>query len=169
MSAQSYIGVAVHINGRYFDVAEEVTEPDIEDKTEEVQLGGMAGPVEVFVGLQKLEKSYVFRGIDPEIFRAYGLKSGSDDLATFTDRIALSNEGETKELIHETQGRVKSIKQGTVKSGEVSKYTLEIAPVSHKVTLDGKELLYVHMTDFIYRSDGIDKFEKARSILARGN
>lgn len=165
MEVQTYSGVGVYVDGNgYLATAEQVTQPAIEERTEEFQAGGMPTPKDISLGKNKMEKEYIFLGIPKELFSAYGISNGRQ--VAFTDRIAtMDTNGETSEVIFESQGMIKSFKVDAIKQATVVKVTFIVSLDSHKMTIDGDEMFYINNDAYIDRVNGVDRLEETRRIL----
>ena len=76
------------VDGRgYAGRVDEITLPKLTIKTEEFQGAGMSAPVEIDLGMEKLEMDMTFSEYDPELFKLFGLTNGSE--VAFTIRGAL--------------------------------------------------------------------------------
>lgn len=95
----------VYVDGRgYAGRVEEVTLPKLTIKTEEYQGGGMTAPVEIDLGLEKLEMDLTFAEYDKELFKLFGLTDGSE--VALTIRGAMQGQGETLPVVVNVRGGV---------------------------------------------------------------
>lgn len=64
----------VFVDGRgYAGKIDEVTLPKLTIKTEEYRAGGMDIPINIDMGMEKLEAEFTFSEYDSELFRLFGL------------------------------------------------------------------------------------------------
>ena len=69
----------VYVDGRgYAGRVEEITLPKLTIKTEEFQGAGMSAPIEIDLGMEKLEMELTFAEYDSELFKLFGLTNGAD-------------------------------------------------------------------------------------------
>ena len=65
------------VDGRgYAGRVEELTLPKLSIKTEEIKNGGMDIPIEVDMGMEKLECEFTLSEYDEEIIKLFGLRVG---------------------------------------------------------------------------------------------
>ncbi|GFR20643.1 phage tail tube protein FII [Trichonephila clavata] len=68
----------VFVDGRgYAGKIDEVTLPKLTIKTEEYRAGGMDIPINIDMGMEKLEAEFTFAEYDSELFRLFGLIDGN--------------------------------------------------------------------------------------------
>ena len=68
----------VFVDGRgYAGKIDEVTLPKLTIKTDEYRAGGMDIPVNIDMGMEKLEADFTFAEYDSELFRLFGLINGN--------------------------------------------------------------------------------------------
>ncbi len=68
----------VFVDGRgYAGKIDEITLPKLTIKTEEYRAGGMDIPINIDMGMEKLEADFTFAEYDKELFRLFGLIYGN--------------------------------------------------------------------------------------------
>ena len=83
------------IDGRgYAGRVDEIELPKLALKTEEHRAGGMDVPLEIDLGMEKLEATLTLSDYDPELFKLYGMVA--NDSVAITIRGAIQAQGETK-------------------------------------------------------------------------
>ncbi len=156
---------AVFVDGRgYAGNAEEVTPPKLTEKTEEMRLGGMDAPLEVGLGMEKLECSFSLTKYDKAILKRFGLSPGN--VTPLTLRGSLESEDGTKTpVVLNMRGKVKEIDEGTWKAGE--KATLKITmPLSYYKRTHGGEVAHeIDVINMIRIIGGVDQLKEMRSHL----
>ena len=69
----------VYVDGRgYAGRLDEITLPKLAIKTEEYQGAGMSAPIDIDMGMEKLEMDLTFSEYDKELFKLFGLTNGSE-------------------------------------------------------------------------------------------
>ena len=82
------------VDGRgYAGRIDEIELPKLTLKTEEHRAGGMDLPVEIDLGMEKLEATLTLSDYDPELFKLYGLVD--NDSIAITVRGAIQAQGDT--------------------------------------------------------------------------
>ena len=96
---------------------EEIELPKLTVKTEEFRAGGMDAPVELDMGMEKLESTLTLSGVDRELLKLWGVAPGN--LTPLTVRGSLQSEDGTVTSVEvRLRGHVKEIDWGTWKPGE---------------------------------------------------
>lgn len=85
------------VDGRGFaGRIDEIELPKLTLKTEEHRAGGMDLPVEVEMGMEKLESTFTISDYDPEVFRLFGLLDAEN--VQLTIRGAIQKQGREPRL-----------------------------------------------------------------------
>ena len=110
--------INLFVDGRgYAGRVAEVELPELSVMTEEYRAGGMDAPIEIDLGLEKLECSWSMSSIDDALLKRWGLAPGSSTPVTF--RAALESEDGTVTAVEvRCRGQVKTVEPGTWKPGE---------------------------------------------------
>ena len=85
------------VDGRgYAGRVDEITLPKLSIKTEEYRGGGMDVPIDIDLGMEKLEAEITFSEYDPELFRLFGIMDNST--VNFTLRGGLQGTGDAEQI-----------------------------------------------------------------------
>ncbi|SHO57782.1 phage major tail tube protein [Vibrio quintilis] len=147
----------------YAGVIEEVTPPKMTIKTEEFRAGGMDAPLEIDLGMNKLECSFTIANYDPTLFKAYGLVPG--EMVTCTLKGAIEEDGTTVPVEMTMTGSWKEVDFGSWKSGQKVQLKVAIALKNYKLQINGEEQLFIDVQGMIRRVKGTDKLEATRKAL----
>lgn len=159
--------VNVKFNGIDFSArAEEVILPKISHKTEEWHGVGMAGPVEISVGLEKLEAQFKFMEQSSEAYLSAALNATG-----FVNAIVLGNlrrqGGPSEPIVSVLRGFIKTIEAGNWKGGDpkAATQTVTMSVYSWTLNRNGIPLVTIDMENGIYLLGPFDQHEAVRKNL----
>lgn len=139
---------------------EEFQPPKLALKTEEHRAGGMDAPVELDMGMEKLEASGTLTGFDDEVLKLIGKN------ANFTARGNLFTHGGAETAVEiKMTALVKSLEPGAWKSGEKATLKFELALTYYKYTQGVEALHEIDVPNMIRIINGIDQLATARKNL----
>lgn len=147
----------------YAGRVDEITLPKLTVKTEEYQGVGMSAPVEIDMGLEKLEMEMTFSEYDAELFKLFGLTNGAE--VAFTIRGALEGNKETAPLIVNVRGYFKELDFDSWKPAEKATLKCSVACNYYKLTIDGVELIEIDPVNMIRNVNGTDQLSEIRQAL----
>lgn len=153
------------VDGRgYAGRIDEIQLPKLTLKTEEHRAGGMDLPVEIDLGMEKLEAELTIADHDPEVFKLFGLL---DNAATqITIRGAIQAQGaEAKPVVVNLRGGWKELDAGTWKPGDKSTLKVSVAASYYKLTIDDEELIEVDAINLVRKVGGTDQMEAIRAAI----
>lgn len=154
----------LYVDGRgYAGRVEEITLPKLTIKTEEFQGAGMSAPVEIDMGMEKLEMDLTFSEYDPELFKLFGLTNGSE--IGFSIRGALEGNGETTSVVINSRGYFKELDFNSWTPAEKASLKCSVACNYYKLTIDGVELIEIDPINMIRNVNGSDQLSKLREAL----
>lgn len=154
----------VYVDGRgYAGRVDEITLPKLTIKTEEFQGAGMSAPVEIDMGLEKLEMEMTFAEYDPELFKLFGLTNGAE--VAFTIRGALQGTGETSPVIINVRGYFKELDFDSWTPAEKATLKCSVACNYYKLTIDGVELIEIDPVNMVRNVNGSDQLAAVREAL----
>lgn len=153
------------VDGRgYAGQVMEFTPPALTLQTEDFRAGGMDAPIEVELGMEKLESSFVLSAYDRNVLSLFGVEPGRE--VQFTLREALESfDGTVKGVIHNLRGKIKKIDPGTSKPGEIPTLTVEIAPTYYRQQHDGTTLHEIDVINMVRVINGVDRLASQRAAL----
>ncbi|ALI04576.1 phage major tail tube protein [Pseudomonas sp. FW306-02-F02-AA] len=141
-----------------------LTLPKLTTKTDEYRAGGMAGAIEMDQGLEKMEASFVTKGVRRESLKHAGLADGSAFNATF--RAAFKGQkGAITAVVATLRGRLKEVDLGDWKAGDPAEIKHAIAVAYYKLEIDGRLMYEVDMVAGVQVIDGKDQLAEVRSAL----
>jgi len=156
---------ALFVDGRgYLGEIDELTLPKLTLKTEEFRGGGQDAPVEIDMGMEKLEAEIKANGFNANLMALWGVQSGLP--VNFTVRGALQDEnGITTPVLVQLRGRVKVNDLGTWKAGEKSMLTLNVALTYYQLNHGARLIHQIDVQNMVRIIDGTDQLAATRAAL----
>lgn len=153
------------IDGRgYAGVVEEVQLPKLEVKTEEWRGGGMDAPIEIDMGLNKLEAEITLKNFDRQALAMFGVQIGLP--ASFTLRAAVGDDlGIVLPVVVVLTGRVKLAEPGAWKSGELGSLKIGIAVDFYSLTHGVTPVYVIDVKNMIRQINGVDQLAAIRLAI----
>ena len=147
-------------------ICEEVVLPKIKYKTEEYRGAGMAAPIEIDVGLEKLEATFKFCEQTIEGYISAGVNLSGLMTATILGHMS-SVDGGSESMVCVLRGWIKGVDPGTWKAGDPKSATqsIEMAVLSWVLTRGIIPLVTIDVMSGISRIGGFDQHAAARKNL----
>jgi P2 family phage contractile tail tube protein len=142
---------------------EEIVLPKLTLKTEEFRAGGMDVPVEIDLGMEKMEAELTFAEYDPALFKLFGITGNSG--VSFTLRGGLQGASEAESVVINLRGIIKELDAGAWKAGEKSSLKCIVATHYYKLAIDGHELVEIDAENMIRKINGVDQLTSLRSAI----
>lgn len=154
----------VYVDGRgYAGRLDELTLPKLTIKTEEYQGAGMSAPVDIDMGMEKLEMDLTFAEYDKELFKLFGLTNGSE--IGLTIRGALHGAGEPEAIVINVRGFFREMDFDSWTPAEKTSLKCTVSCTYYKLSIDGNELIEIDPVNMIRNVNGSDQLSKFREIL----
>jgi len=157
--------MSLFVDGRgYAGKVDEVVPPKLTLVTEEHRAGGMDAPVELDMGMEKLEMDFSSAAFDVELLRLFGVAPGNE--VPLTIRGALESEdGTVTPLIINVRGKYRELDMGTWKPGEKVPLKAMVSLKYYKLT-HGQDVVHEIDVEGMTRIiNGVDQLEGQRSAL----
>jgi P2 family phage contractile tail tube protein len=157
--------MALFVDGRGFaGNVEELTLPKLTLKTEEFRNGGMDAPIEVEMGMEKLESEFTLTRFDKNVLKLFGLAPGQ--LTPLTIRGAvISDDGTQTAVVVNLQGIVREMDPGNWKPGEKATLKIMMALRYYKITHGGDVVHEIDIPNMVRTIGGVDQLSAVRSAL----
>ncbi|MBT8421264.1 MAG: phage major tail tube protein [Gammaproteobacteria bacterium] len=158
-------GFNVFIDGRgYAGRVEEATLPKLSIKMEEFSAGGMDIPIDLDMGMEKLECDMTLAEFDTDTIKLFGLGASSPVSATL--RGALDDEsGEVVPVTITLKGAWKELDMGSFKGGEKGSLSASMTIRYYKLEIGGEEIVEVDAENMVRKIAGVDQLEKTRAAI----
>jgi len=152
------------VDGRgYAGKCDEITPPKLTLKVDEHRAGGMDVPVELDMGMEKLNMEATLAEYVAEVISLFGLTTSG--VKALTLRGALEGDEGVVPVVINIRATVKEIDLGTWKAGEKAAKKLQFACRYFKYTQDGTELVEIDVENMIRKINGVDQLEAQRKAL----
>jgi uncharacterized protein len=153
------------VDGRgYAGQVEEVNPPKLTLKTEEFRAGGMNAPVELTVGMEKMEADFTLISYDRDVLALFGVTEGNS--VPFILREALESfDGTVTAVVHTMRGKIKSIDPGTSKPGDVPKLKVSLALPYYKLQHGDTVVHEIDVENMIQVISGVDALAGIRKAI----
>ncbi|AAS14280.1 prophage P2W3, contractile tail tube protein [Wolbachia endosymbiont of Drosophila melanogaster] len=153
----------VFVDGRgYAGKIDEITLPKLTIKTEEYRAGGMDIPINIDMGMEKLEADFTFAEYDSELFRLFGLIDGNS--VSLTLRGGMQG-NDIEAVIINLRGIFKEFDFGNWKPAEKATLKCTVAAHYYKLTIGGNELIEIDAENMIRKINGVDQMALLQTIL----
>ena len=158
--------INLFVDGRgYAGQIEEFVSPVLALVTEEFRGGGMDAPIEISMGMEKLEASFSIVSYDREVISKFGVREGAS--VPFVAREALESfDGAVKAVVHTMRGKIRKLDAGTSKPGTLAPLKAELALVYYKLTHDGATIVEIDVENMVRTINGTDALASVRAALA---
>ena len=160
-------GFSLFVDGRgYAGRVEELTLPKLTRKMEEYRAGGMNAPVEIDMGMEKLEADYTLGEYNPDILKLFGLT----DPAGVTVKIkgsVLADAPSASEVPVEVvlRGRHREIDMGTWKGGDNATLKIMVAVTAYRLDRNNQTLIDIDIPAMKEIVGGTDRLAQRRANL----
>lgn len=153
-----------YIDGRgYIGRIETCKLPELAINTADYRGGGMDAPVELDMGMNKLEVQLVLAEYDPDSIKLWGLFSAAVPVVL---RGAIQRQGEDAvPVIIRMQGGFKQISRGDWKAGENSQMTLTCNCNIYTEIIDNETVVDIDVLNFVRIVGGVDQLANIRAAL----
>jgi P2 family phage contractile tail tube protein len=141
-----------------------LTLPTLTTKMEEFRGGGMDAPVEIDMGMEKLEASFELFDYEENVLSLYGLADGA--ATQVTARGALRRDGEPAvAMVVNMTGVIKEMDPGDWAAGDQTSMTCQMSLRYLKITIGGREVVEIDKVNMVRRINGTDQLESIRSAI----
>lgn len=157
--------MALYVDGRgYAGNVETLTLPKLTMKTEEFRNGGMDAPIEVELGMEKLEAEFTLTRFDRETLTLFGLAQGQNIPLTVRGAIE-SDDGALLSVIVNLQGFVREVDFGSWQPGEKATLKLMVALRYYKLTHGPNVVHEIDIPNMVRKINGVDQLALTRTAL----
>ena len=157
--------INLFVDGRgYAGKVMEFNLPKLTVKTEEFRAGGMDAPVELDMGMEKLECDFSLDSVDRDALRLWGLEEGNKPPLTFRGAVQ-DKDGAVRAVVARTRGQIKEVDYGTWKPGEKATLKFMAAVDYYKLEIDGDTIHEIDVENYIRIVNGTDQVAARRAAL----
>lgn len=157
--------VNLFVDGRgYAGRVQQVTLPKLSVKTEEHRAGGMDAPVEIDMGMEKLECGFTMGSVDADLLRRWGLASGETTPLVFRGALQ-SEDGGVKAVTATCRGLLREIDYGDWAPGEKAELSAMMAVRRYRLEIDGATIHDIDVDNMVRIVNGTDQLAAQRAAL----
>ncbi|WP_397452534.1 phage major tail tube protein [Pseudomonas sp. NA-150] len=138
--------------------------PKLTVKTDDYRGGGMAGPIEMDMGLEKMEASFTTHGVRREGLRFFGLADQTAFNGVWRGAFR-GQKGAVTAVVASIRGMLKEVDPGDWKPGDKGEFKYAIATSYYKLEVDGRLLYEIDMVNSVRVIDGVDQLAAVRQAL----
>jgi P2 family phage contractile tail tube protein len=155
------------IDGRgYVGRCEEITLPKLTRATEDYRGAGMHAPVEMDLGMEKLECEFTLREFSPEVLHGWGLQDVAGLGIRFQGEVVSSDSTQASDSVEVSmRGRWRELDFDNVKSGEMASLKVVFAASYYKYATNGNVDIEIDPINYIEVVNGVDRLEQQRRAL----
>ena len=148
-------------------LVESITLPKLTRKFEKYRGGGMAGGVDIDMGLDDgaLDTEFTVGGTEALLFKQLGTATVDGVQLRFTGSIQRDDTGEVQAVELVVRGRHKEVDSGEWKTGESNSTKVSSVNCYAKLTINGEVLYEVDAINMIEIVDGVDLMEEHRNAI----
>ncbi len=141
-----------------------VTLPKLTVKTDSFRGGGMGAEIEMDMGLEKLEASFVTTGVRRESLKYFGLADQTSCNPVFRGAFRGLG-GKVTPVIATMRGMLKEVDMGDWKPGDKAENKFAMALQYYKLEIDGRVMYEIDMLNCVRVIDGVDQMADVRIAL----
>lgn len=157
--------MSLFVDGRgYAGNVDELTLPKLTLKTEEFRNGGMDAPMEVEMGMEKLECEFTLTKFDREALKLFGVLGGNPILLTVRGAV-VSDDGDTTPIVVNLRGFVRELDFGNWKAGDKATLKFMMALRYYKLKHGRSVIHEIDVQNMVRKIDGDDQLEAQREAL----
>lgn len=153
------------VDGRgYAGQGQEFNAPKLSLKVEEWRGGGMNAPLELDMGLEKLESDFTLLQYSADVLALFGLAAGNT--VPLVVREALESfDGTVTPVTHTMRGRIKEVDGGTSKPGDVVPVKFTLALEYYRLQHGDRTVQEIDIPNMVHLIDGVDRLAAQRAAL----
>lgn len=139
--------------------------PTLTRKMEEYRAGGMAGPIDIDLGQEKIEAEWKCGGLMRGVLRQYGAVRHNGVQLRFAGAYQREDTGEVDAVEVVIRGRHSEIDAGTGKAGEDTEFSVKTSASYYKLSINGRTEIEIDMVGMICTVDGVDLLAAQRRAI----
>lgn len=155
------------VDGRgYAGKIAELVLPKLTRKMEEYRGGGMNAPIEIDMGMEKLECEFSLKEYSEDVLKLFGLVDHAGVALRAKGALEADDASGTVTPVEVTmRGRWREIDGGTWKPGEESAMKVAVALSYYKYVSDGATLIEIDVANMTEVIDGTDRMAQIREAI----
>lgn len=160
-------GFNLFVDGQgYAGMTEEVELPKLALKTEEFRPGGYDAPIEMDLGMEKIECSFTLADFNPDVLALFGL--GHNAPVACTIRGALGHgDTEVTPVVVNLQGMWREVEPPKLKAGEKMELKATVSCKYYRLEVGGRVVHEIDIENMTRIIDGVDQMAATRAAIGR--
>ena len=152
------------VDGRgYLGQVKSVELPKLTIKTREHRSGGMDVPVEIDIGMEKMEATLSFQEFNRELVGQFGQTEAKD--VPITVRGVQTNGQDSEAVVAHLRGMIRMMDPGSWSVGEDAEFKIEMAVSYYKLEIGGREVVEIDALNMVRRINRVDILAGQRAAL----
>ena len=157
---------SLFVEGRgYADKVAELTLPKLTRKMEEFRAGGMNAPIEIDMGMEKLEGEFTLTEYSKEVFALFGVTDLAQIGLCFKGSIESDDDGTVTPIEVVLRGRWKEMDTGSWKTGDSTRLKVSVSASYYKYTSKGQNLIEIDVPNMVEKIGGTDRLAERRAAI----
>lgn len=148
----------------YAGRVQEVTLPKLSIKTEEYSAGGMDIPIDLDMGMDKMECQMTLSEYNPDVLKLFGLSDRAP--VDVVLKGAVTDEDTVTKVEVELQGMWKELDMGSWKAGDKQTLSVGMTVRYYKLTVGPDVLVEIDAATFERKIFGEDQLTQIRDIIS---
>ena len=142
-----------------------VTLPKLTRKMEDYAAGGMAGPVDIDLGQEKIELAFTAGGLIKSALAKYGTTSVDAVQLRFAGAYQSDSNGAYNAVEVAVRGRYKEFDPGDAKSQSDTEHKFSVSCAYYRLSIDGVPVIEIDMLANKLVVDGVDLTAAQRAAI----
>lgn len=156
--------INLFVDGRnYAGKADTLTPPVLTRLTEEYRGAGMPAPLDIDLGLERMEASWVMSDYDINVVALWCV---GDPVAVVFRGAAMGRDGATTAIVITMRGLVNVLDRGDWTPGEKPTLTVTTGLTYYQEEIGGQVIHEIDPAAYIQVVNGVDRMEQTRTALA---
>lgn len=158
---------SLFVEGRgYAGRVEELTTPKLVRKMEEYRAGGMNAPIELDMGMDKLEAEFTLAEYNEEMFKVWGVRDNAGIGLRFKGALeADDGSGTVTPVDIVLRGRWRELDLGNWKGGDNATLKVSVALSYYKYNSNGEDLVEIDVPNMVEKVGGVDRLADHRAAI----
>lgn len=149
----------------YAGKIEELTTPKLSMKTVSYQTGAMDIPIELEMGMEKIECNFTLADYDETVMERFGLRGEHTIVHMQMKGVLVSETGKVEGVEIDVSGTWKELDFGNWKAGEKGTLKVSVNVRSYKFTRGDTVMIHVNTDDMIRNIGGEDQMAETKKLL----
>ena len=149
----------------YLGKLENAKLPDLKQKVEEWRGGGMLGDIEVTVGFEKMAMPFKLGGIEPGLFKLWGLQNNAVKAFQVLGHAVAEDTGETMSIDAYIRGKLADVETDEFKPGSQGMSSYEVKIHYYRLRVNDEELIEYDPINLVLKIGGVDQLASMRANL----